>query len=136
MPAEEEKVVRSESDWRAALTPEQYRVLREAGTERAFTGALLHTSDEGTYECAACGNALFASSAKFDSRCGWPSFFTALAGSAVELRADESHGMSRTEVRCARCASHLGHVFDDGPEPTGQRYCMNSIALNFRKKDD
>jgi peptide-methionine (R)-S-oxide reductase len=125
-----EKVTKSEQEWRQELDPERYSVLREAGTERPFTGALLHNKSDGTYTCAACGNQLFDSDTKYDSGSGWPSFYDARPG-AVELIEDRSHGMVRTEARCARCSSHLGHVFDDGPNPTGQRFCMNSLALGF-----
>jgi peptide-methionine (R)-S-oxide reductase len=133
MPSGDDKHEKSDDEWRRDLTPARYRVLREAGTEPPFSGDLLHNTEAGTYACAACGNALFASDTKFDSHCGWPSFYAALAGSAVELRDDDSLGVRRTEVRCGRCSSHLGHVFDDGPLPTGQRYCMNSLALDFKK---
>jgi peptide-methionine (S)-S-oxide reductase len=124
----------TDAEWRARLTPEQYRVLRQAGTERPFSGEYVDTEDDGTYRCAACGNQLFDSDTKFHSGTGWPSFTEALPG-AVELLEDRSHGMVRTEVRCARCHSHLGHVFDDGPRSAGgKRYCMNSCALDLASK--
>ena len=126
------KITMSDAEWREKLTPERYAVLREAGTERAFTGELLHNKDKGTYHCAGCGGELFGSQTKFDSGSGWPSFTEPTAGDNVELIEDYSHGMHRTEVRCGRCGSHLGHVFDDGPGPTGQRYCMNSASLEFQ----
>jgi peptide-methionine (R)-S-oxide reductase len=125
-----EKVTKSEQEWLEELGPERYQVLRQSGTERPFTGALLQNKDDGTYTCAACGNQLFDSDTKYESGSGWPSFYDARPGS-VELIDDTSLGMTRTEVRCARCGSHLGHVFDDGPNPTGQRFCMNSLALEF-----
>ena len=124
----------TEEEWRKVLGPEQYQVLRQAGTERPFTGEYNAVWDEGTYRCAACGNQLFDSSTKFDHGCGWPSFGEALPD-AVEYIEDRSHGMVRTEVRCARCESHLGHVFPDGPQEfIGARFCMNSIAMNFEQK--
>lgn len=121
--------------WKEKLTPEQYRVLREGGTEAPGSGALLHEKRAGTYTCVACGNELFASDAKFESGTGWPSFDQALPG-AVKYIEDTSHGMHRTEVQCAKCGGHLGHVFDDGPESTGKRYCMNSVCLDLKPKDE
>lgn len=122
---------RTQAQWKAMLTPMEYHVLREAGTERPGTGRLLHENRVGTYSCRGCGQKLFRSDAKFDSGCGWPSFFEAEDG-AVKYLQDTSHGMIRTEVRCANCDSHLGHLFDDAPStPTGQRYCMNSVCLEF-----
>jgi peptide-methionine (R)-S-oxide reductase len=131
-----DKIVRSEEQWQQLLTPEQYHVLREKGTERPFTNKYDHHFEPGRYACAACGQELFESACKFNSGCGWPAFYAAQAEDRVVLTADHSHGMIRTEVTCARCGSHLGHLFDDAPQtPTGQRYCINSLSLTFLPAD-
>jgi peptide-methionine (R)-S-oxide reductase len=127
-----EKIVKSDAEWKKELTPEQYQVLREAGTERAFTGKYWNNHEKGTYVCAADGNPLFSSDTKFESGTGWPSFWQPISKTAVETKTDKSLFMERTEVLCARCGGHLGHVFDDGPPPTHQRYCINGVAMNFQ----
>ncbi len=129
-----EKVRKTEEEWRHELTPEQYRVLREKATERPFTGEYLRNSQQGTYRCAGCGAPLFHSETKFDAGCGWPSFYEPAEGAGIREETDLSHGMRRTEVLCDRCGGHLGHVFPDGPEPTGLRYCINSLALDFDRE--
>jgi peptide-methionine (R)-S-oxide reductase len=132
--AEKPKIVKTDAEWRKTLTPEEYRVLRHADTERPFTGRYWNLKDDGTYVCAGCGQKLFKSTTKFDSRCGWPSFYDAIKAGHVTMRADDSMGMHRIEVTCSRCGGHLGHVFDDGPKPTGLRYCINSASLHFVRK--
>ena len=128
-----EKVVKSEQEWRQLLDPDQYEVLRNAATERPWAGKYVSEKGDGIYRCAACGNELFSSETKFESGSGWPSFTDPMFAEAVETREDRSHGMIRTEVVCARCGGHLGHVFDDGPGPSGERWCINSCALDFNK---
>ena len=129
-----EKIQKTDEDWKKALTPEQYRVLREKGTERPFTGEYNENHDKGMYRCAGCGAELFSSDTKFDSGSGWPSFWAPAAQENVATAEDDSHFMRRTEILCAKCGGHLGHVFNDGPNPTGQRYCVNSASLKFEKK--
>lgn len=128
------KIEKTPEEWRKLLTPEQYRVAREKGTERAFSGAYWDTRQEGRYDCVCCGAPLFESAAKFDAGCGWPSFFAPLKDAPVEEEVDASHGMRRVEVHCRNCGGHLGHVFDDGPAPTGLRYCINSASIKLRPK--
>lgn len=124
----------SDEAWRKKLSPEQYAVLREGATERAFAGKLLHNKETGTYTCAGCNAPLFSSDSKYDSGSGWPSFFRPVSDKAIVEREDTSHGMARTEILCASCGGHLGHVFPDGPNPTGARYCVNSLSLGFKKE--
>jgi peptide-methionine (R)-S-oxide reductase len=128
-----DSIRKSDHEWRQQLSPEQYRILREKGTERAFTGAYVNTKEAGMYLCAGCGAELFSSDAKYDSGSGWPSFWAPVVQSNVATEEDRSFGMHRTEVHCAKCGGHLGHIFDDGPNPTGRRYCINSASLKFDK---
>ncbi len=128
------EVEKTDEEWRAQLAPDRYSVLRRAATEAPFTGSLLHVNDQGTFTCAGCGQRLFTTAQKFDSGCGWPSFDACEPGTIIE-RPDHSLGRSRTEILCSRCGGHLGHVFDDGPTPTGLRYCVNSLAVDFEARD-
>jgi peptide-methionine (R)-S-oxide reductase len=129
-----EKITKSEAQWREELSPEQFHVLREKGTERPFSGEYDHTFEPGTYRCAGCGAELFTSDAKYDSGCGWPAFTAPASEHAIDEETDASYGMIRTEVMCAACGGHLGHVFPDGPGPTGLRYCINSVSLNLEEE--
>jgi peptide-methionine (R)-S-oxide reductase len=130
-----DKIDKSDAEWKAELDANAYQVLRKKGTERAFTGKYWNHHEPGTYVCAGCGQELFTSTTKFDSGCGWPSFFESIDPSKVERHEDMSYGMHRIEVTCAKCGGHLGHVFPDGPEPTGERYCINSVSLGFKRKE-
>jgi peptide-methionine (R)-S-oxide reductase len=131
--SDKEKVIKSEDEWKKVLSPEQYEVLREKGTEMPYSGKYYLHKEKGTYVCAGCGAELFKSDTKFDAGCGWPSFSDVIDSSKVVYTKDRSHGMIRTEITCAKCGGHLGHVFDDGPAPTGQRYCINSVSIDFKK---
>jgi len=131
-----DSIIKSEDEWKKELTPEQYRVLRQCGTEPAFTGKYYKNKEKGVYVCAACGAVLFSSDTKYDSGSGWPSFYDAINKDAIIEEVDTSYGMRRIEIKCARCGSHLGHIFPDGPKPTGLRYCVNSVSLDFQKEGE
>jgi peptide-methionine (R)-S-oxide reductase len=133
---ENEKIQKSDEEWKTELSPVEYHILREKGTERPFTGKYYQSKQDGIYRCAACGNELFSSDTKYESGSGWPSFWAPAAPGSVELKPDYSHGMIRTEVMCGRCGSHLGHLFEDGPQPTGQRFCINSVSLDLKSKGE
>lgn len=133
---DQEKIQKSDDEWKEQLSPVEYHILREKGTERPFTGKYYLSKQDGMYRCAACGNELFSSETKYESGSGWPSFWAPATSGSVELKRDTSHGMIRTEVVCSRCGSHLGHLFDDGPQPSGQRFCINSVALDLKSKGE
>ena len=134
--SKEPEIKLSEKEWRAKLSPQQYYVLREKGTERAFSGEFVFTKEKGTYKCAGCGEPLFTDDMKFESHCGWPSFDREIENAKIVQTEDLTHGMQRIEITCAKCGGHLGHIFDDGPTKTGQRYCVNSLSLKFEPKKD